>query len=152
MKQRIVQIAVVIALVAVAVALRRSEEALPPTPEAAVNAFFDAAATGDDTAYLSLLGDELRTRFLNARAEQGREQFRDSLRQQAAGIKGLATMRADEAPEGLVAVDVDIVFTDRNEKQRFTLKPQNNGYAITNISTTQTAKPSIPYGTPVYGE
>ncbi|NQT85399.1 hypothetical protein HQ560_01460 [bacterium] len=152
MKQRIVQIAVVIALVAGAVLLRNREQALPETPEAAVNAFFDAAERGDDTAYLTLVDGELRSRFENARSELGPERFRADLQRQAAGVKGLGTMRADDAPEGLVGIDVTIVFTDRNETQRFTLAPRNNGWIITNISTTNTSKPSIPYGTPVYAE
>ena len=152
MKQRIVQVAVVIALVAAAVLQRGRERALPETPEAAVNAFFDAAERGDDAAYLALVDGELRSSFENARSERVPEQFRSDLQRQAAGVKGLGTMRADDAPEGLVGIDVDIVFTDRNEKQRFTLAPRNNGWIITSISTTSTSKPSIPYGTPVYAE
>jgi hypothetical protein len=152
MKQRIAQVAVVAALVVTAFLLRGRERQLPETPEAAVNAFFDAAGRGDDEAYLALVEGDLAKRFRNVRSELGRERFRGDLRRQAAAVKGVATMRADDAPEGLVAIDVDIVFVDRNERQRFTLAPRDGGWVITDISTATTKKPSIPYGTPVYGE
>ena len=83
-----------------------------------------------------------------------------------AGIKGLAKTRGDDAslafpsvgqlrvpPNGrAVALDVELVFADRNERQRMLLVPQGNGWVITSIDTAQVIEPPVRYGTPVFEE
>ena len=151
MKKRAIQVSVAIALVALAIALRgRRARELPDTPEAAVSALFDAADRGDDEAYLALVTGELARSLRSTRSQLGAEAFRQDLRRSAAGIKGLAVARANDAPSGCVAVDVEIVFADRNERQRIVVVPEAGGWAILALGPAATTQPAIPYGTPVY--
>lgn len=124
------------------------------TPEAAVDEFFDAAARGDDQAYLRLTSGRLRESLSSARSELGVEAFRDNLRRSAAGIKGLAKARGNDASsaDGTMVLDVELVFADRNERQRMLLIPKGNGWVITSIEPARVVQPSIPYGTPVFEE
>ena len=153
MSKRLLQALLVVALVVLAFALRGRGPAAPPaTPEAAVSAFFDAAARGDDTAYLALAAGDLRKSLRDSRSQLGTPAFRDGLRRSAAAIKGLATTRsADQPPEGL-ALDVELVFADRNERQRILLAQSGSGWLLTAIGPAAATKPAIPYGTPVFEE
>ena len=151
MKNRLVMIAVVAGLVALAVLLRRRPAPLPATPEQAVQAMLDVAAGGDDEAYLALLDDELRESLQNTRAQAGVETFRRNLRESAAGIVGLATSRSDDVLSDRVALDVEIVFADRNERQRIVFAPRDGGWVITAIGQAEVTRPTIRYGTPVSG-
>lgn len=151
MRTRALQIVVVLALIAAAFLLR-GRDWLPTTPEDAVSAFFDAAGRGDDAAYLRLVGGELKISLEHTRAQLGAEGFRKELQRSAAGIKGLAVTRSGNAPPGRVSLDVDIVFVDRNERQRVLLVQEGSGWQITSIKPAATVKPPIPYGTPVFAE
>ncbi|MHC4176643.1 MAG: hypothetical protein ACYSWU_04005, partial [Planctomycetota bacterium] len=88
------------------------------------------------------------------RSELGAEAFRENLRRSAAGIKGLAKTRSSDTSlaDGTVAIDVELVFADRNERQRMLLEPNGSGWVIVSIDTARTVKPSIPYGTPVFDQ
>jgi hypothetical protein len=164
MKKWTLQILLVVALVALAFALRRRDKSQPPakrpaasegkiTPESIALEFFDAASRGDDAAYLELTTGELRKSLENDRAELGAEAFREELRRSALGVKGLAVMPVDDSvPSGLAAVDVDHTFVDRIERQRVLLKPQGKGWVIFSIEAAEMIKPAIPYGTPVFEE
>jgi hypothetical protein len=142
-------IGVAAALVAAAF-MFRGRSRLPETPDATVSAFFEAAKAGDDDAYLRLTTGQLRTSLENTRTQLGAAAFRESLRRTAAGIKGTATSAGSDAPPGQVTVDVEIVFADRNERQRMFLAPQGAGWLIDAITTADMLKPSVPYGTPVF--
>ncbi len=142
---------VVAGLVAAALVLR-GRDRLPETPEAAVAAFFDAAGRGDDAAYLRLVSGRLLESLRNTRAEAGAAAFRESLKQSTKGITGHAVSRSDELPPEGVLLDVEIVFADRNQRQRMLLKPQGNGWVIASIETAQVVEPPIAYGTPVFEE
>ena len=128
----------------------RGRDQLPETPEAVVSEFFDAADRGDDRAYLRLVDGELRKSLAAERSQQGGEAFRESIRRTGAGIKALVSMPSSDAPDGIVALDVDIVFADRIESQRMLLKPKGNGWLIVSISAAQMSKPPVAYGTPVF--
>jgi hypothetical protein len=145
------QILVVVLLVALAILLRNRER-LPETPEKAVSELFTAASDGNDRAYLRLLSGELRKSLERDRSQAGDESFRQGLRRSAAGIKGLAVTRAGDAPGEMVALDVEIVFADRNERQRMLLEPKRGGWTIASIEQAEMRKPPIPYGTPVFEE
>jgi hypothetical protein len=146
-----VQLAVIVAVVAVAFWLRGRDQ-LPETPEATVNALFDAAGRGDDGAYLRLLIGPLRTTLESSRAQLGPAAFRENIRRSAAGIKGLSVARADNAPPDQVALDLELVFADRNERQRMLLVDTAKGFGITAIEGAATVKPPVAYGTPVVDE
>ena len=148
MKQRPLQIAVVAALVVLAVVLR-NRECRPETPEATVSAFFEAAASGDDGLYLSLVAGDLRRSLRDVRTQRGADAFRGELARSVSGVKGRAMTRADNAPAGYVAIDVEHVFVERNEQQRLLLAPRGNGWVIEAIGDAETVKPLVPYGTPV---
>jgi hypothetical protein len=153
MSEKTLRIAVAVVLAAGLIVVGfvfRDREQLPTTPEATVSEFFDAAGRGDDAAYLRLLDGKLRRSLSAQRSQEGKEAFREGIRRTATGIKGLATMPNSDAPDGMVALDVDIVFADRNENQRILLAPKGNGWAIVSIDAAQMSKPPIPYGTPVF--
>ena len=149
MKKWLPHVLLAVLLVGVALALRNRDR-LPETPEQTVTQFFTAAGDGDDRAYLRLTTGELRKTLEQARRESGAEAFREGLRRSAGGIKGLAVTRADDAPLPLAAVDVEIVFADRNERQRMLLEPIRRGWAIASIEQAEMVKPPIAYGTPVF--
>jgi len=52
----------------------------------------------------------------------------------------------------LVALDLEIVFADRNQRQRMLLERTRGGWAIRAIEAAEMVKPPIPYGTPVFEE
>jgi hypothetical protein len=117
-----------------------------------ISELFDAASAGDDDAYLQLVTGELRKTLLDTRKQLGRDKFRQSLRRSVSGVKGVSSKLAEQAPTGFVAVDVEIVFADRNEKQRMLLVEKRSGWVIASIEKARAVKPPIPYGTPVFEE
>jgi hypothetical protein len=137
-------------LVVVAALLLRGGGRLPDSPEAAVAELFDAASRGDDAAYLRLVAADLARSLNQTRSQLGTEAFCDSLRRSAAGIKGLAVGRAESAAPDAVALDVEIVFADRKERQRIVCTETARGWIITSMTGAEMIKPAIPYGTPVF--
>ena len=166
MKPWLWKVLVAVGLVALAVALRGRQPAEPAgaakppslfrrgpaTPEAAVTAFFDAASRGDARAYLALTTGGVKARLEGSRSELGPDGFKAEIQRSAKGVKGLAVSRAPEQPPEGVALDVELVFSDRNERQRFTLLPSRGGWLIADVTPAQATKPAIPYGTPVFEE
>jgi len=150
-RSTLLAIALLAALVGAAILLRGGGR-LPDTPEETVSEFFDAAARGDGAAYLRLTTGRLRQTLERTRDELGPEAFAEDLKRNAADIKGLAVSPSDRAPLTGVALEVDIVFADRNEQQRMVLVEERGGWAIDRIENASTVKPSIPYGTPVFEE
>jgi len=148
-KKPLLAAALLAALVGAAFLLRGGGR-LPSTPEETVTAFFDAAGRGDGGAYLRLTTGQLRRTLEKTRAELSPEAFGRDLKRNASAIKGLAVSRSERPPLAGVALDVDIVFADRNEQQRMVLVEERSGWAIEQIEGASTVKPSIPYGTPVF--
>ena len=93
MSKRVVQIAVIAAIVAAAFWFR-TRDRLPETPEATVNAFFDTAARGDDAAYLRLVTGSLRTTLESSRSQLGPAAFRDSIRRSRPESRGWPSVAA----------------------------------------------------------
>ena len=139
----------VLALAAVAVALR-GKGRLPSTPEEAVNRLFQAAQRGDAPAYLATLAGTLRSSFESTQAQIGAEAFAASLRESVAGIKGFAVSPVGESSPDRAELDVELVFSDRNERQRFVLVRQSGGWLVARIDKADTVKPPIPYDAPVF--
>lgn len=167
MKRWLPRILVGVGLVVLAIVLRgRDRGAGPPapsagtpvgdaaseTPETIVSAFFDAAGRGNIDEYLGLVTGDLRTSLEGTRSQLGDDGFRRNIQRTAAGVKGLATYRSAEQPVDGIALDVELVFADRNEKQRFTLRKAGRRWRIAAIGPATAAKPAIPYGTPVFEE
>jgi hypothetical protein len=139
----------VLALAAVALLLR-GKGRLPPTPEDAVNLLFQAAQRGDAPAYLATMTGTLRSSFESTQSQVGGEAFAAGLRESVAGMKGFAIGPAGEASPDRAELDVELVFADRNQRQRFVVLRQSGGWLIAQIDTADTFKPPIPYGAPVF--
>ncbi len=150
MREHALKLLVVVALVGVAVALRRREAALPATPEDAIGAFFDAAKAGDERAYLRLTTGPMRKVLETTRSELGAKRFKQNLIASAAGIKGHAIIPGEPAQDGVARLTVEVVFVDRKEVQRVRLRKVGAGWAIEEMSEARVVKPPIPYGTPVF--
>ena len=67
-------------------------------------------------------------------------------------MKGFAVTRSSEPALQGVALDVELVFADRNEKQRFVLVQEQGGWLVFSIGKADVQKPDFAYGTPVFGE
>jgi hypothetical protein len=141
------------ALLGLALLLRGRDERLEKpaaTPAAAVSALIDAARDGDAQTYLQLTEGELRRSLEQTRKEMGAEGFREHLRRYARGIKGLAVPSGGERQQDTAALDVEIIFADRNERQRMVFTRRGGGWVISSMDTATMLKPPIPYGTPVF--
>jgi hypothetical protein len=137
----------VLALAMVAIALR-GRVRLPQTPEEAVNAFFQAAQRGDTSAFLATLAGPLRSSFEATQSQIGAAALAASLRESVAGLKGFAMRPAGQSQPGQAELDVELVFADRNERQRFVLLRQGGGWLVAAIDKADTVKPPMPYGAP----
>ncbi|NLS96327.1 MAG: hypothetical protein GXX96_29670 [Planctomycetaceae bacterium] len=151
MKKWILQLGLIGVLGAVALLLR-GKELLPQKPEDTIAAFFDAARDGNMGAYLRLTSGELRKSLDQLRRQQGAETFQANLRRTNDGIVGQAVRELPGAPGGMADYEVELVFADRNEVQRFRLEQVGSGWAIASIETARVYQPEIPYGTPVFAE
>ena len=105
---------------------------------------------GDAPAYLATLAGTLRSSFESTRAQIGAEAFAASLRESVAGIKGFAISPVGESSPDRAELDVELVFSDRNERQRFVLVRQSGGWLVARIDKADTVKPPIPYDAPVF--
>jgi hypothetical protein len=138
-----------LALAAVALLLR-GKGRLPATPDEAVRLLFQAAQHGDAPAYLAILTGALRSSFESTQSEIGTESFAASLRESVASMKGLAVSPVDDTSPDRAVLDVELVFSDRNQRQRFILLRQNGGWLVAAIDKADTVKPPIPYGATVF--
>jgi len=139
----------VLALAAVALLLR-GKGRLPPTPEDAVRLLFQAAQRGDSPAYLATLTGTLRSSFESTQSQIGVEAFAASLKESVAGMKGFAIGPLGEPSPDRAELDVELVFSDRNQHQRFVLLRQGGGWLVARIDKADTVKPPIAYGAPVF--
>ncbi len=139
----------ILALASVALLLR-GKGRLPPTPEDAVNLFFQSAQRGDSTACLATMTGTLRSSFESTQSQIGAEAFAASLRESVAGMKGIAVSPVGESSPDRAEVDVELVFSDRNQRQRFVLLRQGGGWLVAQINKADTAKPPIPFGAQVF--
>ena len=144
--------AALILLLVAAALLMRGRGRLPETPEDAVTALFDAAARGDADGYLRLLGGDVRAAVEQNRAELGGEKHAASLRRSVAGVKSMAISRGADAGPNAVALDVDLVFVERNEMQRLLLMQQGSGWVVMKIERAEARKPPVAYGAPAFEE
>lgn len=133
-------------IVALALVLRGRGPDLPKTPEAAVNALFDAAERGDDEAYLALLTGRLERSLRSTRSQVGVEAFREELRLSAGGVRGLAFTARQVEPDGAVRLDVEIVFADRHERQRVVARRAGGGWVIAAMGSAAATRPAVRYG------
>ncbi len=139
----------VLALAAMALLLR-GKRRLPSTPDEAVNVFFQAAQRGDAPAYLAAMTGTLRSSFESTQSQMGATAFAASLRESVEGLKGFAVSPVGEPSPDRAELEVELVFADRNQRQRFGLIRQNGGWLVDRIDKADTVKPPIPYGSAVF--
>jgi hypothetical protein len=149
-KRLFVPVVLAMALAAVALAMR-GKGRLPDTPESAVRAFFAAAQEGDSAAYLSVISGPLKNSIGETQSQLGGKAFRESLRNSVAGLKGFAVSRSSDVADDRVALEVELVFADRSERQRFGLVRESRGWSIATLDRAEVEKPAAAYGAPVYG-
>ena len=148
--KRIVPAFLALGLVAVALFLR-GRGRLPEKPEETVGRFYEAARRGDASACSALLAEPLKSEVEATRSQRG-PNAGDNMAESVAGLKGFAVTRsAEQAVQG-VAMDVELVFSDRNERQRLVLVEQQGGWLIASIGKADVRKPAIAYGTPISAE
>ena len=150
MKEHALKALVVVVLIAGAFALRGREKMGAQTPEAAVSAFFDAAAKGQDEAYLAATTGAMRKSLESTRSQLGVKRFRESIKKTTQGVKAYAFIPREGAEDDVALLDVEIVFVDRKEVQRVRVRRTGSAWAIAEMSQAETVKPLIPYGTPVF--
>jgi hypothetical protein len=151
MNTKRIGVSAVLAIVLAAAALMlRGKGRLPPTPDAAVKTLFQAAQRGDAPAYLATLTGAIRSSFESTQSQIGAERFSASLRESVAGMKSFAIGPAGEVLSDQAELDVELVFADRNERQRFVLLRQNGGWQVARIEKADTVKPPIRYGATVF--
>lgn len=157
-RQRKAQILTVgiLALVALAVALRQSGWRLPgrtpprgATPEDAIYGMLEAARAGDVAAYLGYFADPLQGSIRQAIAESGEQSFARYLRESNAPIKGIAVTAPERLSENAVKARVEYVYQDRNEVQYMYLEQAGGAWRIVRLDAAQRVQTLIPYGTPV---
>jgi len=119
--------AAVVVLIVAAAWVLRSGGPLPETPGAAVDAFFDAAERGDDREYLRVTGGELRTELENRRKQLGREAFRKHLKRSQAKVLGVTKFEPENTAAESVALDVELVLKDYNQRQTMRLRQEGSG-------------------------
>jgi hypothetical protein len=144
-----IPIALAVALAAAAIAMRGKGRS-PDTPEGTVRAFFAAAQDGDAAAYLSLLSGPLKASVQETQSQLGDATYRRQLRDTVSGLKGFAVTRAADSADDRAVLDVELVFADRSERQRFTVVRESRGWSIAAIDRAEAEKPAAPYGSPVY--
>jgi hypothetical protein len=146
-RQTAFRLLLVLVLAVVALALR-GKGRLPSTPEDAVRRLFEAAQRGDAPAYLATLTGTLRSSFESSRSQMGAAAFSASLRQSMAAVKGFAVSTAGGPSPEEAGLDVELVFADHNERQRFVLVRQGGGWLVAAIEKADAYKPPRPYGSP----
>jgi hypothetical protein len=138
-----------LALAMMAIALR-GKGRLPVTPDGAVKRFFQAAQRGDAPVFLATLAGPLRSSFESTQSQLGAAHFAASLRDSVAGLKGFAVSPIGPAQPDRAEFDVELVFVDRIERQRFVLLRQGGGWLVAAIDKADTIKPPVPYGAPAF--
>jgi len=118
-------------------------------PESVVSAWYDAAARGDEAACLALTDGPLRSSLRSTLDQQGREAFRAGLRASAAGLRGISTRRLGEETDA-VALEVELVYEDRNERQTARLVRRAGRWRLAELGGAEAVRPPVRYGTPVY--
>lgn len=121
-------------------------------PVAVVERSFLTAAQGDIDGYLALFAGDLRTTIEREMNLQGSENYRATLTQHAAGLKGRVIEPVKLTPDASeIEVRVERVYAFHNERQTYRLRREQQRWQIVGCGPIERFQPSIPYGTPVYG-
>lgn len=118
-------------------------------PAEAIYAMLDAARGGDIRAYLLHYSGPMNATLRRAVADQGEAAFKNYLVSSNAAIKGVAVMDPQPVSDGEVAIQVEYVFQDRNERQTMYLENRGGAWTIYRVDTSEHVKTAVPYGTPV---
>lgn len=119
------------------------------SPEDGVVAWFDAMARGDLGTAIRLTGGELR-RSLESELREGSAVRPRSAGRGLEGVRGVAVRRVESDGENTSEVEVELVFEDRNERQRARLERRGRGWVIVEFSAADHVTPPVRYGTPAF--
>lgn len=118
------------------------------SPEDVVFKWFEAAARGDLTSALRLTGGSLR-RSLNMQLRDD-VSARQSIGRPLDGVRGVAVQNAGSSFADQVELEVELVFEDRNERQRVRLEREGGKWLIVEFSPSDRVIPPVRYGTPAF--
>ena len=145
--KRVAPILLAIALLAVffALANRRTEG-----PEDCVRAMFAAAQAGRTADYLDCFCEPLRASLDDTARSMGEQKFREYIQASVAPVTGTVFSDLVERTPDEVSLRWELVFKDRNEVQRLTLRRTGGRWGISGMTPAERIKPPVPYGTKVY--
>ena len=119
-------------------------------PRDAVYRLLDAAREGDVEAYLACHSGEMRRRLEQSRDEMSQAEFRQYLQARNRLIKGVAVNEPNKTSADRATLEVEYVYEDRNETQRFYLERSAGDWRIARADPARRTPTLVPYGTPVY--
>jgi len=122
----------------------------PDNPTDTINRMMDAARDGDVDGYLACFSGQMEKTLRQSVAEMSNSGFADYLKTNNKQIKGFAMYAPTEVSESAVDVQVEYVYADRNEAQRFRLERLSGHWTITKVDGIERVETIVPYGTPVY--
>ena len=119
-------------------------------PEDCVRAMFQAAREGRAAEYLDSFCDGLRASLDDTARSMGDRKFREYIQDAATPIMGMAfsEMAVREGTEATLRCE--LVFKDRNEVQRFTLRKAGGRWRISAMTVAERIQPPVPYGKKVF--
>lgn len=127
---------------------REQDAELASPAEAQVHALLRYAREGDVAAYLARFDRPIRARIEREIDEQGRSTFAAALRQAALSRKSRAVFAPVPEGDDVVAVVVESVYPDRNERQTYRLGQRPEGWLITDVTTVRSHVPTSKFGAP----
>ena len=156
--RKIAPILLALALLAffLARANRRTEVGAPARneggagPEDCVRAMFTAAQEGRTADYLDCFCDPLRPSLDDTARSMGEQKFREYIQASVAPVTGTVFSDVVERSPDEAALRWELVFKDRNEVQRLTLRRTGGRWRISGMTPAERIQPPVPYGTKVY--
>ncbi len=119
-------------------------------PRNAIYRMLDAAREGDVAAYIDCHTGEMSQKLAQSRDEMTAQGFADYLEKRNREIKGIAILEPQLASEDQARIDVEYVYADRKEGQRFYLVRMDGVWKIRGVEVAERVETPVPYGTPVY--
>jgi len=118
------------------------------SPADVVAAWYDAMARGDEAAAIRLTSGAMR-RALESQLRLSSPDRRIE-RLGLNDVRGVAVRTLDSSDANTAEVEVELVFEDRNERQRVRLERQGRNWFIVEFGSAAHVVPPVRYGTPAF--
>lgn len=142
----IISIIVVVVLIGVVLFTAPLVRRGPARTEDVIWKMIVAARTGNIQQYLDCFsGSSLATLQDDRKQSKSEAAFRDYIRRDAQDIKGLSIINGRQQGPEKAVFDVEVVYSDRNEDQTFSLQKTKGAWKITAISRPAITKQPIKY-------